>query len=107
MDPSLYPRMAEVEDAHWWFASRRTIVDRILDGLNLPKDAAILEPGCGTGGNFSMLARRGPLFALDAAESAVGFAQARGLAHGERGALPAQIPLGDQRFDLVVVTDVL
>src|SRR3981189_3679196 len=107
MDPSLYPRMAEVEDAHWWFASRRAIVDRILDGLDLPKDAAILEPGCGTGGNFPMLARRGHLFALDADESAVGFAQARGLAQVERGALPDQIPFGDPRFDLVVMTDVL
>jgi SAM-dependent methyltransferase len=107
MDPSLYPRMAEVEDAHWWFASRRAIVDRILDGLSLPDDAAILEPGCGTGGNFPMLARRGHLFALDADESAVGFAQARGLAQVERGALPDQIPFGDQRFDLVVMTDVL
>jgi SAM-dependent methyltransferase len=107
MDPSLYPRMAEVEDAHWWFASRRTIVDHILDRLDLPGDAAILEPGCGTGGNFAMLARRGQLFALDADESAVGFARARGLAQVERGALPDQIPFGDRRFDLIIMTDVL
>src|SRR5216683_2024593 len=69
MDPSLYLRMAEVEDAHWWFASRRAIVDRIIERLGLPPDAAILEPGCGTGGNFPMLARRGRLFAIDADES--------------------------------------
>jgi SAM-dependent methyltransferase len=107
MDPSLYPRMAEVEDAHWWFASRRAIVDHIIERLNLPGDAAILEPGCGTGGNFPMLAPHGRLFALDADESAVGFARARGLARVERGALPDQIPFGERRFDLVVMTDVL
>ena len=37
MDPSLYPQMAEVEDAHWWFASRRAIVDRIIERLDLPR----------------------------------------------------------------------
>jgi len=107
MDPSLYPRMAQVEDAHWWFASRRAIVDRIIARLGLPSDAAILEPGCGTGGNFPMLARRGHLYALDAEESAIGFAQSRGLARVARGSLPDAIPFGDQRFDLVVMTDVL
>jgi SAM-dependent methyltransferase len=107
MDPSLYPRMAEVEDAHWWFVSRRAIVDRIIERLGLPPDAAILEPGCGTGGNFPMLARRGRLFAIDADESAIGFAEARGLARVARGFLPAAIPFGDQRFDLIVMTDVL
>ncbi len=107
MDPSLYPRMAEVEDAHWWFASRRAIVDRIIERLGLPPDAAILESGCGTGGNFPMLARRGHLYAIDADESAIGFAQSRGLAHVARGFLPEAMPFGDQRFDLVVMTDVL
>jgi SAM-dependent methyltransferase len=99
--------MAEVEDAHWWFASRRAIVDRIIGRLGLPPDAAILEPGCGTGGNFPMLARRGQLYAIDADESAIGFAQSRGLAWVTRGFLPEAIPFGDRRFDLVVMTDVL
>ena len=107
MDASLYPRMAEVEDVHWWFASRRAIVDRVIGGLGLPPGAAILEPGCGTGGNFPMLARRGQLYAIDADESAIGFARARGLAQVARGALPDAIPFGDQRFDLIVMTDVL
>jgi SAM-dependent methyltransferase len=107
MDASLYPRMAEVEDTHWWFASRRAIVDRMLDRLGLPDDISILEPGCGTGGNFPMLARRGRVFAIDADQSAIGFAQARGLAQVAYGSLPDQIPFGDQRFELVVMTDVL
>jgi len=99
--------MAEVEDAHWWFASRRAIVDRIIARLSLPPDAAILEPGCGAGGNFPMLARRGRLFAFDADESAIGFAQSRGRAQVARGFLPEAIPFGHQCFDLIVMTDVL
>jgi SAM-dependent methyltransferase len=107
MDPSLYPRMAAVEDAHWWFAARRAIVDRIIGELRLPANAAILEPGCGTGGNFAMLARRGRLYAMDSDASALGFAARRGMAELARGTLPGAIPFGDRRFDLVLMTDVL
>jgi SAM-dependent methyltransferase len=107
MDPSLYPRMAAVEDAHWWFAARRVICARLLDRLALPAAAQILEPGCGTGGNFPMLARRGKLFAMDSDDSALSFAASRGLATLARGALPDHIPFGDTRFDLALMTDVL
>ena len=107
MDAALYPRMAEVEDEHWWFASRRAICERMLDRIALPPGAAILEPGCGTGGNFAMLARRGRVFAMDADESALRFAASRGLAELARGSLPANIPFGATRFDLVVMTDVV
>jgi SAM-dependent methyltransferase len=107
MDPNLYPRMAEVEDTHWWFAGRRAICDRLLDRLGLPPDAAILEPGCGTGGNFPMLAQWGHLFAIDADEAALGFAASRNSATLAQGFLPDQIPFTDTPFDLAVMTDVL
>ena len=107
MDPSLYPRMAEVEDAHWWFAARRAICERLIERLDLPPAAAILEPGCGTGGNFPLLARHGHLFAMDADESALHYSASRGLAELARGALPNDIPFTGTNFDLVLMTDVL
>jgi SAM-dependent methyltransferase len=107
MDASLYPRMAAVEDSHWWFSGRRAICERMLDRIALPPEAVILELGCGTGGNFPMLARRGQLYAMDADESALGFAATRHLAKLARGSLPGEFPFAAQRFDLVVMTDVL
>jgi SAM-dependent methyltransferase len=107
MDPSIYRRMAAVEDMHWWFASRRAICDQMIDRMGLPRAATILEPGCGTGGNFPMLARRGQLYAMDTDPSTLRFAASRGLAQLEQGSLPADIPFGDTMFDLVVMTDVL
>jgi SAM-dependent methyltransferase len=107
MEPALYPQMAAIEDAHWWFAGRRAICERILDRLGLPANASILELGCGTGGNFPMLARRGRLFGMDADESALRFAASRRLALLARGSLPRELPFIEGCFDLVVMTDVL
>ena len=107
MDAALYPRVAAVEDTHWWFCGRRAICQRMLDRITLPPNAVILEPGCGTGGNFPMLARRGLLYAMDADESALSFAALRRLAKLTRGSLPREFPFTSSRFDLVVMTDVL
>ena len=107
MDAALYPQMALVEDTHWWFAGRRAICQRMLDCIALPPHAAILELGCGTGGNFPMLAQRGELYAMEADETALGFAASRRLAKLARGVLPGEFPFAAQRFDLIVMTDVL
>lgn len=107
MDPSLYRRMAALEDKHWWFVSRRAICEQMIDRMGLPTSAMIFEAGCGTGGNFPMLARRGRLYAMDVDASALRFAASRGLAQLSHGSLPDNIPFGDTRFDLVVMTDVL
>jgi SAM-dependent methyltransferase len=107
MDPPLYPRIAALEDIHWWFSGRRAICERMLNRLALPRDAVILELGCGTGGNFPMLARRGRLYAMDADQTALAFAAERGLAQLARGSLPWEFPFAAQRFDLAVMTDVL
>ena len=107
MDPSLYPRMAAVEDRHWWFAGRRAICDRLLQQCELPKNAAILEPGCGTGGNFPLLAHYGRVYAMDAESAALAFAATRGGAEVARGVLPLGIPFDAQQFDLAIMTDVI
>ncbi len=99
--------MAEVEDRHWWFVSRRAIVASLLDRLALAAHPQILEAGCGTGGNFPMLARRGQLYATELDAEARRFAASRGLAEIAPGRLPDDIPFGGRRFDLVVMTDVL
>jgi SAM-dependent methyltransferase len=107
MDAALYPQVAAVEDTHWWFAGRRAICERMLAHLELSPGASILELGCGTGGNFPMLARRGKLYAMDEDESALEFAASRRLAQLARGSLPRNFPFAEHRFDLVVMTDVL
>src|ERR1700733_15037068 len=107
MEPELFPWMARVEEEHWWFASRRAIVEHFIVRLDLPPAAAILEPGCGTGGNFAMLARHGRVFAMDSDENALNFAGALGNAQVARGALPDGIAFDGENFDLILMSDVL
>lgn len=107
MDASLFRRMAEVEDRHWWFRGRRRVVARALEALALPAGAALLDLGCGTGGNLAMLARFGRLSACEADNGAREMAVARRIVPVEPGALPDRIPYPPSSFDVVVMTDVL
>lgn len=109
MDPAAYIEMAEVESRHWWFAGRRAIITSILEQLKLPRDARILEIGCGTGGNLNMLAAFGKVSAFDMEDSARAIAsQKTGGAFDIRaGHCPDHIPFRDERFDLICLFDVL
>jgi SAM-dependent methyltransferase len=107
MEREIYRTMAAIEESHWWFSARRIIVRDLLRGLKLPPDAVILEPGCGTGGNFAMLSEFGKVYAMDSDPEACEFSRAKGIASVEQGELPSHIPFGELRPDLVVMTDVL
>ncbi|MEN9201884.1 MAG: methyltransferase domain-containing protein [Thermostichus sp. DG_1_6_bins_120] len=107
MDPKAYEQMAKLEDEHWWFVGRRHILCRVLETLNLPASAQILEAGCGSGGNLKMLSRFGKVWAIEKSELAHAIAQARGIGTVEQGELPEGIPFENQRFDLIALLDVL
>ena len=60
MDRIVYDRMAEHDSTHWWYRARRDILPiTVARYADLPKDARILEIGCGTGHNLPMLAQFG------------------------------------------------
>lgn len=107
MDAKLYLQMANVEDAHWWFVARRSIINKMISDLNLPEGAEILDAGCGTGGNLSMLAHHGQVYAMELNDAARGLASNRGYADMQPGCLPDNIPFGNNSFDLIVLLDVL
>ena len=107
MEPELLRAQAALEKSHWWFVARRQILDRVMGSLGLPKDARILEAGCGTGGNLPLLARHGEVFAFDASATARRFASQTECAKVASGTLPDQIPFAGEEFDLIVLLDVL
>lgn len=109
MSPDAYLEMAETENHHWWFCGRRAILTRILGKLKLPPRARILEVGCGTGGNLTMLSQFGDVSALEVDDTARNLAIQKTLgAYDIRaGSCPEDIPFAGERFDLICLFDVL
>lgn len=109
MEADAYLEMAATEDRHWWFAGRRRILSSVIVGLNLPRDAQVLEIGSGTGGNLMMLSRFGQVSAMemDANARAIAMAKTGGRFDIRAGICPHAIPFSEQRFDLICMIDVL
>lgn len=107
MEEIIYHKTATFEDKHWWFIGRRRLVQEVLDGLFPSGSAQILEVGCGTGGNLSLLSRYGQVYGMELDETARQYALRRNLAPILPGCLPDDIPFHGRLFDLIVLTDVL
>lgn len=108
MDKAAFRHMAATESTHWWFVGRRAVIDALLRGITLPESGAILEAGCGTGGNIATLRRHGRVSAFEPHIDALGFARER---HPDveirAGSLPDDLPHAVASFDLVAALDVL
>ena len=108
MNPGAYTEMQELEDSHWWFTARRQIIsDFIAQSSSAP--CKILEVGCGTGGNLSMLSQFGELKAFEMNPDALAMANQKGVkgATLTLGRCPDQMPYQGEKFDLICMFDVL
>ncbi len=106
MSPEIYREMAQLEDSHWWFVARRTILRNALKSLRLPENSQILEIGCGTGGNLVMLREFGAVTAVEMDDYAREQAQLHCDERILTGYLPNHMP-ELQKYDLVCLFDVL
>jgi len=108
MKPHIYTQMAAMETSHWWFVGRRRILTDVLTTYaDLPTTCRILEVGCGTGGNLSMLSQFGQVSAIEPNDEARQLASQKGDFEIRRGSLPQDIPFEPQTFDLISALDIL
>jgi len=108
MDRIVYDRMAAHDSTHWWYRARRDILaDYLAREGNLPKDARILEIGCGTGHNLPMLAAFGKVEAIEIDPAAREIASARLGRPVGAAPLPALTGVDRGAYDLVAVLDVV
>jgi 2-polyprenyl-3-methyl-5-hydroxy-6-metoxy-1,4-benzoquinol methylase len=108
MDRVIYDRMAEHDSTHWWYRARREVLASVIARkVKLPKDARILEIGCGTGHNLPMLARFGRVDAVEIDDAARSVAEQRLGRPVGSGPLPELTGVPDGQYDLVALLDVL
>ncbi len=107
MNITEYGEMYKLESFYWWFVARRHLLEglvrEIVVGL---ARRTILDVGCGTGINFSVLAKYGDTFSSDASEEALNFSKSRGIAGLVRAHVES-LPFADATFDLVTALDML
>jgi SAM-dependent methyltransferase len=110
MRQDIYDKMYQVEDAHWWFAAKRKIVNDLLERFLLSKmerrPLRLADLGCGCGRMLAELPESIDGVGLDASQRAIEFCAARGV--GARlGRLPDDVPFAARSFDAVLMLDVV
>lgn len=108
MERVVYQQMAELDQHHWWYRARREVLAALIGRTTrLPKRAKLLEIGCGTGHNLSMLGHFGRVDAVELDAEARAIAEQRLGRSVMNAALPALAGVPDRAYDLVAVLDVI
>lgn len=107
MNISEYEEMYKLESFYWWFVARRRLLDsfvsQVAQDFGRP---VILDVGCGTGINFSVLGERGTTFCSDFSEEALRFSKSRGIEDLVRSQVES-LPFASSAFDIVTALDML
>jgi SAM-dependent methyltransferase len=106
MDRDYELQTHQAEDRHWWYRGRRTVLDGVIAGLELPTPARVLDAGCGSGRNMIELARLGSVTGIELSETSVALARERNAGEVISGSV-LEMPFGDDSFDLAVSLDVI
>jgi SAM-dependent methyltransferase len=78
MQDSVFNLHEELERDHWWFRGRRDIIAKVIDKvLHDDSNAAIIDIGCGTGGNLASIANKYQCSGLDVSPMAIQYAKRR------------------------------
>jgi len=108
MERVVYDRMAELDQVHWWYRARREILaDLIARRIAPPRDARILEVGCGTGHNLEMLRRFGRVEGIEVDPAARALATLRLGQPIMDTPLPMLTGVPDRAYDMVAILDVI
>jgi SAM-dependent methyltransferase len=108
MERFVYEQMAELDERHWWYCARRDVVAALIRRVvRPPKDAAILEIGCGTGHNFPMLSEFGHVDALELDDEARAIAEKRLGRSIMSSPLPDLAGVPERHYDMIGAFDVI
>ena len=108
MERVVYDQMAELDNRHWWYRARHEVLAALIRRLaKPPAGAKLLEIGCGTGHNLSMLAEFGDVDALELDDQARELAQSRVGRALMSSPLPELEGVKRRHYDLIGAFDVI
>ncbi len=110
MKEAEYRNVFESEERQWWYAGMRRISLSLLESplrrlQNGKHRLALLDAGCGTGGNLQALSRYGRAVGMDLSPLALGFCRERGVLAACASLLA--LPFPKSTFDCVTSFDVI
>jgi SAM-dependent methyltransferase len=97
--------MLALDERHWWYRGRRAVLRAVLEGVELPSNARLLDAGCGSGRTLDELAHHGAVRGIEL--NPMGVRAARGRGHEVAEAPVEKIPYPGESFDLVTCLDVI
>jgi len=99
MDVEEYGRIAQAEDAHWWYRAVRAVLSKAAERRLEPKTGRFLDAGCGPGGNSNWVPGKFLVYGVDIAAEAVAYSAAkRPEMQVIRGSVTA-LPFKEESFD--------
>jgi SAM-dependent methyltransferase len=108
MERSVYREMADLDQRHWWYRGRRRVLEELIRReVRPPKDARILEIGCGTGHNLEMLGSYGPVDAIELDDESRAIAERRLGRAVMNAPLPELSGVAEGAYDLIAALDVI
>ncbi len=106
MEEFAYKQMKETQSCHWWYLSRRKILDKALE-KHVGSCNDILDIGGGMGGNIELLKKYGSLTIFEKNKYAVEYLSTLDSCHVIQGSFPESIDKHFPNFDLITMFDVL
>lgn len=108
MERVVYQQMAELDQLHWWYRARREVLAELIRREAMPPAGArILEIGCGTGHNLTMLGGFGRVDAVELDDEARAIAERRLGREVLSAPLPELAGVPDRTYDLIAALDVI
>jgi SAM-dependent methyltransferase len=105
MEAQVFTEHFDLEDTHWWFRSKRTLVLSLLRRYGALAGPG-LDVGCGAGGTLAVLAREGAWVGVDADPTALRLSRRRGLAR-LAGSVAEALPFRAGAFAACLCLDLL
>ena len=106
MEDLVYVQTHAIEESHWWFLGMREIYRKQLEAIPRSEPWEILDVGCGTGGNLSLLTSFGRAVGMDYSPAAAAFTRGRGWDRVTVGSA-TDLPFPDEHFHVVTAFGVI